>query len=189
MKKLIFGLCLVAALGLFFWYAQQHNPHFPSPTTDTQIKFGEDGEQQDKREQWFESMHRAAEGVSWRQLEYRNQLQRHQERVANAFFRSDCSIENLADGQVKGRWRERGSVNQAGSVFDIEYDAATDEIWLLSAGGTLWKADRFGIEWQVVNQDLRFNPGLLKFIPTPQGRRLIAFSGNLPHYSDDDGMS
>ena len=191
MKKISLVLSLLVLAVFLIWMlpTTTNQSIFPQPTSDTQIKYGEEGEQQDRRKEWIESMHRAAPEVNWRSVEYRNQMQKHQERSENALFRSDCSIEVLAEGQVSGQWRERGSVNQAGSVFDVAYDAENDEIWLISAGGTLWKADRFGIEWEVVNQDLRFNHGLLKFIPTDTGRRLLAFIGNMPHYSDDDGLT
>ena len=95
----------------------------------------------------------------------------------------------MANGKVLGRWIEQGSVNQAGSVFDTEYDPIRDEIWLISAGGTLWRSPRDGSNWQVVHQGLRFSTGLLKFIPRPQGRRLLAFVERIPHYSDDDGLT
>ena len=162
---------------------------FPKPTT-TIVSNEEEGELQDERAAWLEQMHRAAPAVNWRQIEYQNAMERHQERREASLFRSDCSIETIADGALRGNWKERGAVNQAGSVYDLEYDSEADEIWLVSAGGTIWKADRLGIEWKVVNQDLIFNPGLLKFVATnDHERRLLALSGRIPHYSDDDGLS
>lgn len=189
MKKISLVLSLLTFAVLIIYLLSPLRTQKLSPQPTTEIKFGEEGEQQDLRKEWIELMHRAAPEVNWRTVEHRNQMQKHQQRRENALFRSDCSIEVLADGHLSGQWRERGSVNQAGSVFDVAYDAENDEIWLISAGGTLWKADRFGIEWEVVNQDLRFNHGLLKFISTDTGRRLLAFIGNMPHYSDDDGLT
>lgn len=165
---------------------------FPAPTEgSTQIKEGsEDGDNQKKREEWFELMHQAAPGVNWRALEYQTQMQRHLERKEsrnNASSRNNEEI--LANGNLIGEWRERGSRNQAGSVFVTEFDAQTEEIYLISAGGTLWKSNIQGTNWQVINQDFRFGEELLKFIPTDSGRRLIATIGEVPHYSDDDGLS
>ena len=148
----------------------------------------EDG-RTDKRERWLESLHRAAPGTNWRMIEYQNRMRRHRERAGRLQMRSDCGFEPVADGLLQGQWSERGSLNQAGSVFDTEYDPSTDDIWLISAGGTLFKGQRSGQAWEVVNQDLRFTPGLLHFIPTESGRRMVAFAHRLPHYSDDDGYT
>lgn len=155
----------------------------PIPTSETE------GENRYKREAWFERMHRAAEGTDWRKIEYQNAMQRHLERAQMVQTRENCGVETLANGKVMGRWMEQGSVNQAGSVFDTEYDPVRDEIWLVSAGGSIWRGSRSGANWEVVNQDLRFDNGLFKFIPRPQGRRLVAAIDGVPHYSDNDGVT
>ncbi len=176
-------LCLTAC-------HQSDSKFLPSPTRGTIIKYGEEGENLYRRELWLESMHRTAPGVNWRQLEYQNRLDHVHAYGSNKInFRSGCEIETFANGLVVGRWQERGSLNQAGSVFDTEYDPLTNEIWLVSAGGTLWKSKLDGNNWEVVNQDFQFNPGLLKFIPTETGRRLLAFINRIPHFSDDEGLT
>ncbi len=159
-------------------------PPYPMPT---QIK--EHHGEHSLRDTWFELLHRAAQGTDWTQIEYNNRLQRHLDKQTAIHFREDCGVEMFAAGELHGRWQERGSGNQAGSVFDTEYDPQANEIWIISAGGTLWRGPRNGQQWQVVNQDLRFDPGLLRFIPNGNGRRLLAFAGRIPHYSDDDGQS
>ena len=187
----IFSLLLFCSLmiTLYLFFSRDNKTLFPQPTDKTIVKMGEEGQERAKREAWFELMHSAAPGTDWKQLEYQNRLLRHKKRKQQAAFRSDCGIESFADGELSGSWAEWGSSNQAGSVFDTEYAPETDELWLISAGGTLWKGDIFGNQWDVVNQDLRFTPGVLKFIPYNGGRRMIAFTGRLPHYSDDDGQS
>lgn len=35
----------------------------------------------------------------------------------------------------------------------------------------------------------KFTPGLLRFTPTDNGRRMVTFAHRLPHYSDDDGYT
>ncbi|MCB0597263.1 MAG: T9SS type A sorting domain-containing protein [Lewinellaceae bacterium] len=183
---IIITLCLSAS----FWSCRQQPPALlPPPTDGTIIHFGEEGQESAKREAWLELMHQAAPGTDWRNLEYQTRMQRHEERSRQAFFRSGCTQEVLAEGRLAGYWQERGSANQAGSVLETAYDLAADEIWLISAGGALWRGDRLGSNWEVANQDLQFNRGLLQFIPRANGRRLLAFAGRLPHYSDDDGQS
>lgn len=179
-------LCLFAG---FLSCRQQPTAPLPTPTEGTIVRFGEEGEERNRREAWLELMHQAAPGVDWRQMEYENRMMHHRERVLRAYFRSNCNQEAIANGLLAGRWLERGSTNQAGSILKTAYDAAADEIWLISAGGTLWRGGRHGLDWQAVNQDLQFERGLLQFIPHGSGRRLLAFAGRLPHYSDDDGLS
>lgn len=149
----------------------------------------EDGDERIKRQAWFERMHQAAPHDDWLQIEYQTRIERHRKRTTAIGYREACGNMSIGEGLVTGRWRERGSSNQAGSVHDVAYDPIADEIWLISAGGTLWRGTRDGSNWRVVNQDLQFNPGLLKFIPQPNGRRLLAFCGRIPHYSDDDGLT
>lgn len=162
----------------------------PLPTNGhTVIHFGEESVERDKKAAWLEQLHAAAPDKDWRALEYQTQMQRHKKFNNNNAQRSLCSGEMIENEFLKGHWVERGSSNQAGSVFDTEYDPLNDEIWLISAGGTLWRGASDGSQWAVVNQDFQFNPGLLKFIPRAGGRRLVAIIGRIPHYSDDDGQS
>lgn len=189
---LAFSAVAISVLALFFYRNTEQNNERPLPGDGrTIIHEGEEGENADKRGAWFDLLHSAAPGVNWRNIERRNQMERHQRRNASVFSRSgNCGeVETVADGQLSGRWSERGSVNNAGSVLDIIYDEQADELWAVSAGGTLWNSDRYGLTWSVVNQDLQFNGGLLAFVPHNGGRRLLALSGHIPHYSDDDGQS
>jgi hypothetical protein len=156
----------------------------------TEVGSEEDGENKEKREAWFERMHYADAETDWRAIEYQNHMRFHKENAERRKSVSNRSgLIEIAGGKLVGEWRERGSQNQAGSVFDVEYDTETDEIWMISAGGTLFKGPRSGNNWQVIMQDLQLNPGLLKFVDVDSGRRLLAFSGRIPHYSDDEGLT
>ncbi|GJM36314.1 MAG: hypothetical protein DHS20C18_53150 [Saprospiraceae bacterium] len=187
MRGRLLSIVFILCLGVFL-LQKSTKSDWPIPTTGkTIIKDGEQEGHGDRRRAWLEEMHQSAPHTDWRQLEYLNQLERQRRRAENANWRSDCNNEILAGGHINGQWRERGSNNQAGSVYDTEYDSAADVIWIISAGGTLWKGDRSGLDWEVVNQDLAFDPGILKFIAHGNGRRLLATAGRIPHYSDDDG--
>lgn len=188
---LLIFILIIGGTSLFFFLQETEPTYYPQPTTIISSQ-EEDGNNQIKREEWMEQMHRAAPSINWRAIEYRTQKERHKKRVQNAHFAGNLpegELEVLADGRVTGTWIERGSLNQAGSVFDAEYDQETDEIWLLSAGGTLWKGPRDGSDWQVVNQDFKFSHGLLKFVSHNGGRRLISAIQRVPHYSDDEGIT
>ncbi len=143
------------------------------------------------RAQWLELMHRSAPDVDWQMVEHRNQVNRAKTFANTITLRSSCEKVSLADDRIKGFWKERGSVNQAGSVIDTEYDPIEDQIWLISAGGSLWRGNIDGNNWKVINQSYRFSDGLLKFIDpgTGQKSRLLAIISRIPHFSDDRGLT
>jgi photosystem II stability/assembly factor-like uncharacterized protein len=143
-----------------------------------------ESENQAARDQWIKAMHRSAPGVNWQLLEYRNQQQWQQSKLNT---RSTCGETTFANGKITGIWKERGSRNQAGSILDVNYLPATDEIWAISAGGTLWKRHRQINNWQIIRQDLRFNRGFLEFTNGPSDKRLLAFINNWLHYSANFG--
>ncbi|NET30912.1 MAG: T9SS type A sorting domain-containing protein [Cyanothece sp. SIO1E1] len=159
----------------------------PAPTGGTLVKVGEEEGNIDKRNQWLLDMHRAAPEDNWLQQEYLNQFEQAQGNDLD--WRSGCDVVALAGDKIRGEWRERGSQNQAGSVIDTEYDPITDEIWLISAGGTLWKGKSDGSRWEVVNQDYVFSEGALHFVTNRAERRLIALINKEIHYSDDEGVT
>jgi hypothetical protein len=162
----------------------------PFPGEDTQVKTDmEDGQGSSKRTEWIEYMHKAAPGTDWREIEKKNSLAIYQAKQQNLILKRD-GIETIIEGELSGEWIERGSKNLAGSVFDAEYDQDFHELFLISAGGTLWKGGLAGFTWQVVNQDLRFTPGLLRMIRYSEDeKRLVACVNNEPFYSDDLGKT
>jgi type IX secretion system substrate protein len=193
--KYILPVVLFLSVG-FYYISNKQNVasvrNSPIPTNgNTIIKEGsEDDDNQNKREAWFNLMHSAAPGTHWKNIEYQTSMRRHLDRAEarhNANARGDNEV--LADGNLIGQWNERGSINQAGSVFVTEYVPETDEIYLISAGGTLFKGTREGNDWEVINQDLRFENNFLKFIDTGNGQRLLANIIDLPHFSDDGGLT
>lgn len=176
-------------LALLVSNCQSPEKNFPQPTDGTQLHQGEDDEgNANAREAWFELMHRHAPATSWQQLEYQNAMTHHLKKQQSATTRSDEEI--LANGALTGRWIEKGNTNQAGSVYETVYDAETDKIYTVSAGGTLWRGDRTGSNWEVVNQDFQFSRWLLEMIALPDGtKRMLALINRAPHFSDDGGLT
>lgn len=186
--------CLVISSVLFTTCqqaAKNENPLSPIPTNGTIIKAdSESGDNQSKRASWFELMHNAAPGTDWESIEYQTAMQRHQQRSrARQLTTNRAGEEVLADGNLIGEWLEKGSINQAGSVFVTEYLPDSDELYLISAGGTLFRGTRAGNDWQVVNQDLRFENNFLKYLQTNDGNRWLATVNDIPHYSEDEGST
>ncbi len=181
-------LSLLLFISLFFG-CQQQEKNIPQPTEGTQLHQGTDDEgNANAREAWFELMHSHAPTTSWQQIEYQNAMDHHLKKQQAATTRSNGEI--LANGALTGRWIEKGNNNQAGSVYETIYDVDTDKIYTVSAGGALWRGNRDGSDWEVVNQDFIFSRWLLELITLPDGtKRMLALINRAPHYSDDGGIT
>lgn len=159
----------------------------------TQVKLDmEDGELKDLKREYFEKLHQAAPDVDWKKVEHDRAIKQHiakaQLRKTQATNRNE--IVTVADGHLSGTWVERGSDNQAGSVFTVKYDAQMDALYLISAGGSLFMGPRDGSDWRVLQQDLRFNEKYLFFNHLPDdGTIIICAAGGKGYYSDDYGAS
>ncbi len=162
----------------------------PAPTE--KYENHEEGSLSSARKEWYEKIHSAPEGINWRDIEYENQMRKHLAKQAEDKSRSaECDeISSYANELVDALWVEKGSINQSGSVFDTDYDIEEDMIYVVSAGGTLFKGPRTGNEWEVINQDFVFSHGLLKLLRPESGqKRILSAINETPHYSDDDGLT
>lgn len=139
----------------------------------------------EKRRAWFELMHKAAPGVDWRSMDRNFRIDVSEKRNSRRLK----TQEPFAGGLIDGEWIERGSLNQAGSVVAVEYKPDTDELYTISAGGTLWKSKLDGSNWKPLNEDLRFENRLLALTQSPTGNRILSCMGKQVYYSDDDGAS
>ncbi|MDF1696005.1 MAG: T9SS type A sorting domain-containing protein [Saprospiraceae bacterium] len=195
MKKL---LLLIALFGFIFlailFKPSENNTAELQPPTDGTIVLaeGEDFPKRKEREAWFELMHKAAEGVDWKAIEIENRKEQAarklQMRKTNGYERNTSEI--VADGNLRGKWLERGSNNNAGSMLTVNYLVEDDMLYGLSDGGTLWKGDRSGFNWEVVNQDFRFSSDLVEARYLEDGTlRVIAGLNGGPVYSDDGGIT
>lgn len=145
-------------------------------------------DKENAREQYFEDIHRAAPGVDWRNLESRNAMARHRKRSNRAG--AVKSSETFADGLLTGEWFERGSKLTAGSVFDVVQDPdEANRLYIMSAGGSIWEMNYNAQRYRLVNHDIYFDADYLDFVPVTDGRHLLAYSGNRPMYSENDGRS
>ncbi len=188
---LLSSILLMAGLTFHFQNQVETSATYPAPTDGkTTVRLeGETGHERANREAWFDLMHQTAPGVDWRSLEYQNQQMMAQNRKQALLLRGSGDQEILADGQLIGKWNERGSKNQAGSVQATAFDPETEDVWVISAGGTLFKGSLDGSQWEVVNQDYKMSGELLHFIKTDTGRRLVAIINKVIHYSDDEGKT
>lgn len=193
MKRFIlFSLLVSAAAAAFYTFSPLAPAEVPVPTNGTVIHEGDEEGNQNAREEWFEELHRAAPGVDWRKIEAETAFAKAAHRAKNRngrFAEHSMNTDTIAGGLLTGTWYERGSNNQAGSVFVTAYDQQADEIWLVSAGGTLFRGKRDGSNWTVVNQDLDFGTDELYLFRTGSAIRLLATINNELHFSDDEGLT
>ncbi|MDX1909464.1 MAG: T9SS type A sorting domain-containing protein [Bacteroidia bacterium] len=184
-------VCFIQTLNLLpaSWF-----PH-PAPT---EIGPGEETDPARRlaRQAWIETLHRAAPGTDWRAQDRATRQQiaawRMRARTTRSFD-SDFIKDTIANGRLRGHWREAGSSNQAGRIHTAWY---TDQgvLYLASSGGNIWKGNTDGTQWQVQN-DLYQIEGIqfMRMISHNSGQRLVIGrdTWNQPGimYSDDEGVT
>ena len=186
---------LIAIFSLLFFLQSCSNSssykyEMPLPTNgETHVKLDmEDEEKSNLKKAWLEKLFRTPEGIDAKYIEDQNSYERFLER--NHAISGRTPEEIIADGLITGEWKERGSKNQSGSVFVTEYDQESKYLYLVSAGGQLWKGTLDGLGWEIVNQKARFHDHFLDMVKLEDGsKRLLAAISNMPHYSDDGGLT
>lgn len=145
----------------------------------------QEGEENEKlREKYNELKHRAAPGVSWREIERLN--------AANLaeIKRSNPGRISFANGNINGTWSEKGNDNIAGSVRAVDYNPSTNTIFTISNGGSLWSSVLGSGSWTLHNQLIQFEQRAIKvFTKISGGQRLLLASGTAVYYSDDNGQT
>jgi len=144
----------------------------------------EEGEWIDKLN-WIEGMHKCDSNVNWRAINYHNKYNQY---LVNLQNKSKSNVISIADGELTGEWRETGSNNLAGRTHLVEIDQTVDSIYCASSGGNIWKADKEGNGWYVLNDDFQIDD--IRMLRKVNDRLLVASGGwGVPgfYYSDDDG--
>lgn len=109
----------------------------PRPTTVPEEQ--EEGEREQGFDEWVDTVHRAPPGVDWRAIEADN-------------VRTLIAKRNTFGGRRAapvGQWVERGSDNQAGSIFTVRRSLdGTHLVAGASAGGVWRSTDLDGTDWE-----------------------------------------
>ena len=157
------------------------------PTDRTIIKEDmEDGTYKDLKKAWFEAVHKSDSATDWRLIEKQNALDKYQKLSHQDITRENGTI-NIANGQLVGKWVEKGSINQSGSIIKTAYNKRNDRLYAIADGGSIWKGTIDGLNWEVVNQDLRFDGRFLDIVyPVQSDYRIITAIGGVPYYLDSD---
>jgi len=187
MKNLIYYFSVFVITGVLLYSCISQPISHPQPT-DTIVNFGNEEDEGNalKRELWIESMHRTAPNQNWREIERQNAFNKLKSQTLNR----SSNMVVLGDSLYTGTWEERGSNNQAGSVIAVNYLQETDKIYTISAGGTLWRGQLDGDNWEVINESFVFDNRTLEFVDLPNNqKRMIVTIAQIPHFSDDMGQS
>lgn len=150
-----------------------------------------------KREEWIRGMHKCETGVDWRIIEEQNRLSKLLIQEASpgnqgSKRKSDKTAgftESIAGGKIIGEWIEKGSNNQAGRVMTADIDFDKEMIYLISAGGNIWKGPLKGNNWTCLNDRLKFSGSLIRLLDIGQqsSKRILVAETRSVMYSDDDG--
>lgn len=194
MKGIYWGLLLGITTSAGLWGLKGNSiipaeDHLRLPTETVIRHHGEEDEDEErrKREEWIEQMHLTAPGTNWRQIDAETRAKKYQQYISSA----KTSGDTLANGNLIGEWKERGSVNQAGRVHVAYLDTTTRTIYLGSDGGQVWKGPADGSAWTVLNDQWKF-PDIkwIQILPHNGGKRIIVPAGGSKVYlSDDDGST
>jgi len=200
MKKKI-GLVIVAvtvlltfAVMYFVFILQKDENNFhksmPAPTEVTAMQ-AEGEENSEKREAFFESMHRSAPGTNWKKMDADLRYKLMKERASlNGYRTTGGEWDTLADGNVVGKWDELGSFNTSGRIWATEVDYENDNIYAFTDGGNLWKGDIDGTNWNVINDNFKITGS--HFLRKIEDRIVVATSQwglQGIFYTDDEGLN
>ena len=160
----------------------------PQPIDTTYIKTDmEDGTYKDLKRSWLEAIHTAAPDTDWRYIEQQNFLNSYQQNIDDKPNTRSNRTVNIGQGQIIGEWVEKGSINQAGSVIKSAYNKKDDKLYAISAGGSMWKGNLSSFQWEVENEQLRFDHRFLDIVYPPQSNyRIIASIGGLPYFKNSN---
>ncbi|MFM2393977.1 MAG: hypothetical protein RLZZ546_1959 [Bacteroidota bacterium] len=178
------------ALCLFLIMCKNGNNKYPLPTDGIYINpsMKEDGKQANRKKEWLEMIH-GGKYSNWRAIESENKYNNYLLKSKNRFTKNRDGEELLADGNILGKWIERGSNNQSGSIMNVYYDNEDDYLYAIGAGGPLFRGSLDGFSWEKVNDDIVFHENVLEMLEVEGKKRLICAFNDALHYSDDFGLT
>ena len=143
--------------------------------------FGEGGESYAERQEWIESMHRAAPGFDWRAEESAN--------VLDAMARRENAL--LSRAPTTGHWNEIGSDNLPGSVFATYPSTNGNELYVGTARGGVFRGNADGTDWVAIGDGVYGGAHHLVVIAPASGSTDIVLraAGNVLWRSDDGGIT
>ncbi|MFT5823440.1 MAG: hypothetical protein ACI8ZM_004701 [Crocinitomix sp.] len=140
---------------------------------------------EERRDAYFDKIHSNSDNDDWKAINAENFKLKGEERAMLAQYRI---TESFLDGEILAEWKERGSNDVPGNIRICDYHPTTDDVYVISDGGILWRGNLDGETWTPLNDNLNLNREIIKVVDLPDGSvRIIAAIGYGLRYSDDDG--
>lgn len=156
----------------------------PIPTAVFE-NMGDEKEYEKRRDAYFDLIHSNSENLDWRAINAQNFQEKAAER---ALKKQTKAVEIFADGELTAEWQERGSYDVPGNIRICDFHPSTEDVYVISDGGILWRGNLDGETWTPLNDDVQFSRNVMKVVDLPDGGvRLIVAIGRQLQYSDDDG--
>ena len=147
-------------------------------------------ENEELREKYQELRHRTAPGTDWEAVEAANAKATYQNLATQTGNIAARVTETFAGGAISGDWSERGAANQTGNVRSVDYVPATNILYTISNGGSLWRSILGSGSWALLNQGYRLEQRTIQaFTKTGGGTRILAAAGTTLMYSDNEGST
>ncbi len=158
------------------------NSSIPIPTQVYESMENEK-EFEENRENYFDLIH--GNHPDWKAINAENFRLKEEKR---AYMLKNRISESFADGNIEAEWIERGSVDVPGNIRICDYHPSTEDIYVISDGGILWKGNLDGETWETLNDGLQLSRDVMKVVDLPGGGlRIIAAVGSRLRYSEDLG--
>jgi hypothetical protein len=190
--RYLFGVAIFITTIFFFTQLKQNLSVFDKPESpEAEDKTVEDSLKAIyRRELYF-----AAEGTNVDSIRYENWKQNYrfkQSLRSNLSLRS--GMESFAGGLIQATWHERGPNNEAGDMREVDFLPSNESLYAISTAGHLWKGNLNGLDWTLLNDNVRFQPDELEVVPHNGGTRIFAIFGSgvddkKIRYSDDEGQN
>lgn len=193
MKSLILP-CFLLLLGM--GACQWQNNHFPAFTPEN-IEATDEGKRLEDslKKEYRAQLYFAAPGTNVDSIRYENWLRNVALKQARRNeVTSRGAAEMFANGLIEASWHERGPSNEAGDLRVVDFDPATEDLYAISTVGHFWKGNLNGVTWNLLNDDIRFEPDEIAVLPHNGGKRLFAIYGTgvddkKIRFSDDQGQT
>jgi len=141
----------------------------------------EDGRCKEVKHSWIELIHNDGD-KDWREIEHKTMMKKYHRYLEVGALKNGKV--DIASGKLKGTWFEKGAKNQAGDIKRTAYSKLENKLYAISSGGTLWKGDLDGKNWEVVDDMLRFDASVLEITKDGNSQKLLASMNGKLYFSD-----
>lgn len=162
-------------------FAGWGSPQTVRPRTAPAIPL-EEGNIDQARRAWYESLHRAAPGTDWRQIEKANAMA--------GFLERQAILTGAApEGGPPGSWTELGSANQTGRNHVTALSPDGLSLYIGTAHGGLWKGTASGTNFAPVSDNVGLGVHHLTICPGPPEVILTGTLDGSLRYTNNGGAT